>query len=343
MKYRVLGRTGLKVSELCLGTLMLGSWGKNNLDNSELIIKKALQKGINYFDTADSYSNGESETILGTCLKKFNKRDKVIIATKVNSPMGADPNARGSSRRWIIKAVDDSLRRLQTDWIDIYQLHRPDPDTDLEETLSVLQDIVKQGKIRYYGTSTFPVSSLVESQLITKDFGTISPSIEQPPYSLLAREIENEVLPVCQKYRIGVSIWSPLAGGWLSGKISSDADVMTDRSKYWADRYDMTKAVNQNKLQTVIKLNEVCKEFGISLNQLAIAFTLNHPGVTSAIIGPRTIMHLESVMGAVDLKLNNEILNIIDEIIPPGFTISNDDKGYTPLVITNSKLRRRNA
>ncbi|WP_038343437.1 aldo/keto reductase [Acinetobacter sp. A47] len=341
MKYRYLGRTGLKVSELCLGTLMLGSWGKNNYESSELIIKKALNKGINYFDTADSYSNGESEKILGESLKKLKKRDNVIIATKVNTPMGADPNSRGSSRRWITKAVEDSLKRLQTDWIDIYQLHRPDPFTDIEETLSVLNDLVKQGKIRYFGTSTFPVSSLVEAQHITKDFNVISPSIEQPPYSILAREIENEVLPICSKYKIGVAVWSPLAGGWLSGKIKNAADVITDRTKYWGNRYDMSQAKNQKKLEIVLRLNKICEEFNISLNHLAIAFTLNHPAVTSAIIGPRTLDHLDTLVDAVNLNLSVEILDMIDTVVEAGITVSEDDKGYISPAILNPSLRRR--
>ncbi|RON15581.1 aldo/keto reductase [Pseudomonas frederiksbergensis] len=342
MKYRTLGGTGLQVSELCLGTLMLSAWGKNTFDDSDNIIQRALSLGINYFDTADSYSRGESETFLGRSLKKSKKRDRVIIATKVNSPMGADPNSRGSSRRWITKAVEESLRRLDTDWIDIYQLHRPDPNTELSETISTLQDLVQAGKIRYFGTSTFPITTLMQSQWIAETSKRARPMVEQPPYSILARDIEREILPFCEQYKVGASVWSPLAGGWLAGKINSGSDVATERSRYWGDRYDMSKPVNQTKLRIVQQLSQACAKFDIQLNVAAIAFVLNHPGVASAIIGPRTISHLEATIQSVDTQLPAELLDIIDEIVPPGTTVSDDDRGYLPPAITDSNLRRRN-
>ncbi|MFC0708643.1 aldo/keto reductase [Azorhizophilus paspali] len=341
MKYRTLGGTGLQVSELCVGTLMLGAWGKNTFEASEQIIRRALSAGINYFDTADSYSRGESEEFLGRALKNANKRDKVVIATKVNSPMAADPNSRGSSRRWIIRAVEDSLRRLGTDWIDIYQLHRPDPNTELCETIGTLQDLVQAGKIRYFGTSTFPVSSLIESQWFAEKTLRSRPVIEQPPYSILAREVEREVLPVCERYKIGVSVWSPLAGGWLSGKFNNGTDVSTDRSKYWGDRYDMSKAVNHVKLKAVQDLSLVCRDFGVDLNVAAVAFTLKHPAVTSSIIGPRKMEHLESILHAPELVIPVELLDAIDRIVPPGITLSDDDRGFTPQSVVDEKLRRR--
>ncbi|NVN10073.1 aldo/keto reductase [Nguyenibacter vanlangensis] len=341
MKYRVLGASGLRVSQICVGTLMLSSWGRNSFDESEAIIRKALDHGINYFDTADSYARGESEIFLGRALKNAGRRDRIILATKVNSPMGPDPNSRGSSRRWIMRAVEESLKRLGTDWIDIYQLHRPDPCTDLEETVSVLQDLVQAGKIRYFGTSTFPASSLVEAQWVADRRGRSRPLVEQPPYSILAREIEREVLPTCAKYRLGVSVWSPLAGGWLSGKFTSEESVQTSRSRYWGARYDMSKRANQDKLKVVKKLADLCQEFSIELNVAATAFVLNHPAVTSAIVGPRTISHLDASLVAADTKLPAEFLNEIDGIAPPGITISDDDSGYTFPAISETNMRRR--
>ena len=216
MEYRTLGRTGMHVSTFCLGTMVLGAWGNRDEDECQAIVHAALDAGINFIDTADMYAFGESEEIVGRALR--GRRDAVILATKFFNPMGEDPNHRGASRRWIVRAVEDSLRRLDTDWIDLYQVHRPDPDTDLDETLGALSDLVHAGKIRAFGTSTFPAEVLVEAQWMADRRGHVLPSTEQPPYSIFARGIERAVLPTCQRYGLGVLVWAPLNGGWLTGK-----------------------------------------------------------------------------------------------------------------------------
>ena len=221
MEYRTLGRTGVQVSKLCLGTMMFGAWGNPDHDDSIRIIHRALDAGINFVDTADVYSAGESEEIVGKALE--GRRDDVVLATKFYVPMGDDPNHRGGSRRWIISEVENSLRRLGTDWIDLYQVHRPDPDTDIEETLGALTDLVQQGKVRYIGSSTFPAGEIVEAQWIARDRRLERFLTEQPPYSILVRGIELDVLPTGQRHGIGILTYSPLAGGWLSGRWSADA------------------------------------------------------------------------------------------------------------------------
>src|SRR5689334_16598672 len=216
MEFRPLGRTGVQVSPLCLGTMLFGAWGNPDHDDSIRIIHRALDAGINFVDTADVYAAGESEEIVGRALE--GRRDDIVLATKFHGSMGDDPNRKGSSRRWIVREVEDSLRRLRTDWIDLYQVHRPEPDTDVDETLGALTDLVRAGKIRYFGSSTFPAHAIVEAQWVAERRGRERFVTKQPPYSILVRGIEGDVLPVCQQYGIGVLTWSPLAGGWLSGK-----------------------------------------------------------------------------------------------------------------------------
>ncbi|HVT20331.1 MAG TPA: aldo/keto reductase [Mycobacteriales bacterium] len=340
MQMRTLGRTGVKVSPLCLGAMMFGAWGEPDHNESIRIIDRALDAGINFIDTADMYSSGESEEIVGKALKT--KRDSVVLATKFHGAMSFDPNEQGNSRRWIVKEVENSLRRLQTDYIDLYQVHRPSPETDIDETLSALTDLIRAGKVRYIGTSTYPAHEVVEAQFIARERGRERFVCEQPPYSLLVRGIERDLLPVCEQYGMGVIPWSPLAGGWLSGKWRKDgSDNESRRAVLLPDRYDLSIPGNQRKLDAADALANLADKHGMSLIHLAIAFVINHPAVTSAILGPRTMEHLESQLGAADVVLTDEILDEIDAIVPPGVTLHEADRGYDPPAITDASRRRR--
>lgn len=340
MRYRTLGRTGVKVSPLCLGAMMFGAWGNPDHDDGVSIIHAALDAGINFIDTADVYSAGESEEIVGKALN--GRRDDVVLATKVHAPMGEDPNQRGNSRRWIIRECENSLRRLQTDYIDLYQMHRPDPDTDIDETLAALSDLVHQGMVRYVGSSTFPPSEIVEAQWVAERRGRERIVCEQPPYSLLVRGIETEVLPTCQRYGMGVIPWSPLAGGWLSGRWRLGAENLTSRrAQRIPDRYDLSKPENQRKLEAADALAVVAEKAGLSLAVMAVAWVISHPAVTAAIIGPRTREQLTSQLGAADVSLDDEVLDQIDEIVPPGTNFNPADAGYTPPSIASAWRRRR--
>jgi aryl-alcohol dehydrogenase-like predicted oxidoreductase len=352
MDYRSLGRTGMQVSPLCLGAMMFGAWGEPDHDESIRIINRALDAGINFIDTADVYSQGESEVIVGKALA--GKRDEVILATKVHgqmgvpvdAPMGAkgDPNTQGNSRRWIMREVEDSLRRLNTDWIDLYQIHRPDEDTDDEETLSALTDLQRQGKIRAFGSSTFPAHRIVEAQWTAERRGLGRYVTEQPPYSLLVRNIEADVLPTAQKYGMGVIPWSPLAGGWLSGKWRKGAEEPeSSRRDRIPSRFDLSIPENQRKLEAADALARLADDAGLSLIHLAIAFVLKHPAVTAPIIGPRTMDQVESQLGAVDVQLSDELLDRIDEIVPPGTTFNRFDQGYQAPELSDPHARRRRA
>jgi aryl-alcohol dehydrogenase-like predicted oxidoreductase len=303
MEQRILGRTGVSVSSVCLGAMMFGEWGTKDHDESIRIIHRALDAGINFIDTADVYSAGESEEIVGKALSA-GKRDNVVLATKVGFPMGDDPSRRGASRRRIIKGVEDSLRRLNTDWIDLYQIHRPDPNTDIDETLGALSDLVHQGRIRYLGHSTVPASEIVEAQWTAERRGRERFRCEQPPYSILTRAIEHDVLPACRRHGIGVIPYSPLAGGWLSGRYRKDAKITGPASSARpAPRFDISDPANQRKLYAVEQLTKLADEAGMTLIQMAIAFVLRHPAVTAAIIGPRTMEHLESQLAAAEVTL----------------------------------------
>src|SRR3954468_2809202 len=340
MHFRTLGPTGGKVSPLCLGAMMFGAWGNRDHDESIRIIHRALDAGINFIDTADVYSAGESEEIVGKALKG-GRRDDVVLATKFHAPMGEDPNMRGNSRRWIVREVERSLRRLQTDWIDLYQVHRWDVNTDLDETLGALTDLVRAGKVRMIGCSTFPAHVIVESHWVAERRGRERFRCEQPPYSLLVRGIEADVLPVCQDYGMGAIVWSPLAGGWLSGRYRLDADLPeSHRAQRIPQRYDMSLPGNQRKLEAADALARLASEQGLSLVHLALAFVLRHPGVTSAIIGPRTMEHLESQLGAADVQLSDEVLDRIDEIVAPGTTINPTDAGWQNPALDSAARRR---
>jgi len=340
MEHRPLGRTGVSVSKFCLGAMMFGGWGNKDHDESVRIIHRALDAGINFIDTADVYAQGESEQIVGKALAG-GRRDDVILATKVHGAMGEDPNQQGNSRRWIIREVEDSLRRLDTDWIDLYQVHRYDPGTDLEETLGALSDLVHQGKVRYLGSSTFPASAIVEAQWAARDRGLQRFVTEQPPYSILVRAIEADVLPTCARYGMGVMSYSPLTGGWLSGRWRKDTGQQaSSRANRLPERFDLSLPANQRKLDAVEQLAQLAEEAGITLIQLAIAFVLNHPAITAALIGPRTMEQLESQLAGADVVLDEAVLDRIDEIVPPGTTINLADNSWANPALQPAARRR---
>ncbi len=340
MKYRTLGRTGMQVSKLCLGTMMFGSWGNPDEADCHEIVDIALDAGINFVDTADIYDRGVSEEMLGRALK--GRRDEIVLATKFNNPMSDDPNHRGNSRRWIMRAVDDSLRRLQTDWIDLYQVHRPDRFTDIDETLGAMSDLVHCGKVRSIGTSTFPAELLVEAAWVADRRGRERFSTEQPPYSIFTRGIEAGVLPTAESLGLAVLVWAPLNGGWLSGKYRRGGEPSADdRAIRQADHFDWGTAAADRKLDIVEELAGIAEELGRSLAHLALAFTLAHRAVTSAIIGPRTPAQMKSLLGAEDLSLPTPVLDRIDELVPPGTNLNSANAGYVPPALEEPGLRRR--
>jgi aryl-alcohol dehydrogenase-like predicted oxidoreductase len=342
MEHRPLGRTGVLVSELCLGAMMFGDWGTKDHDESIRVIHRALDAGINFIDTADAYSAGESEEIVGKALAG-GRRDDVVLATKVWFPMGEEVNRRGASRRWIMREVEDSLRRLGTDWIDLYQIHRYQPDIDIEETLGALTDLVHQGKVRYIGSSTFPPSAIVEAQWAARDRHLQRVVCEQPPYSILVRGIEAEVLPTCARYAMGVITYSPLAQGWLSGRYRTGSEVQGPVSaarQRLSERFDLSLPANQRKLEAAEALAQLAEGAGMSLIELAIAFVLNHPGVTAAIIGPRTMEQLESQLPAADVVLDPALLDRIDQIVPPGTNLNPVDGGWVNPALQPAARRR---
>ena len=327
MERRILGRTGVSVSKMCLGAMMFGAMGNEDHEESVRIIRAGLDAGINFVDTADVYSRGESEEIVAKALA--GRRDDVILATKFFGTMGTDPNQMGASRRWIIREVENSLRRLDTDWIDLYQIHRPPADSDIDETLSALSDLVHQGKVRYIGHSTFPASQIVEAQWVAKERNRERFISEQPAYSILVRAVEGDVLPTCQRYGMGVISYSPLTGGWLSGRWRmGSGQQSSSRMNRLPERFDIDQPLNQRKLEAVEQLALLAEEAGITLIQMAVAFVLNHPAITSAILGPRTMQHLDSQLAAADVTLSQDVLDRIDEIVPPGTTVNPADNSY---------------
>lgn len=340
MHHRTLGRTGVEVSSLALGTMVLGPWGNTDPDDCTRIVHRALDAGINLVDTADLYGHGGSEEMVGRALA--GRRDEVVLASKFHNPMGEDVNARGNSRRWIVQAVEGSLRRLRTDHIDLYQVHRPDPDTDVEETLAALTDLQRAGKIRYFGSSTFPAHELVEAQWVSERRGLGRFVTEQPPYAIFARGIEADVLPVAQQHRIGVLTWSPLGGGWLSGQYRTGADIpVSERAGLMPGLFDAHAPHNAGKLEAAEQLALLAEEVGVSLIHLALAFVLAHPAVTAPIVGPSSVAQLDSMLGAADLVLGDDVLDRVDEIVPPGTNLTRRDAGYAPPSITDPARRRR--
>jgi aryl-alcohol dehydrogenase-like predicted oxidoreductase len=347
MQYRTLGSTGVQVSSFCLGAMMFGQWGNPDHDDTAAIVRTALDAGVNLIDTADVYSGGESEVIVGKAIA--GRRDDVVLATKVSSPMGPGRNERGASRRWIVKACEASLRRLGTDHIDLYQVHRPDPTADLDETLGALSDLVRAGKIRYAGSSTFAPSAIVRAQWTAERRQRERFVCEQPPYSLLARGIEADVLPTCETYRMGVLAWSPLAGGWLSGRLHQDAAVLSSHRtrtmpfRTTLSHYDLGIPGNRAKLDAVTELAGIAAEAGLTLIQLALAFVTTHPAVTAAIIGPRTAAQLEGQLSAADIVLEPAVLDRIDRVVAPGTDLNPEDTGYAADILADPRRRRRAA
>ncbi|MFK8024214.1 MAG: aldo/keto reductase [Ilumatobacter sp.] len=336
MERRILGRTGVGVSTYGLGTMVLGAWGNTDHDACHRIIHRALDAGINFVDTADVYAAGESEEIVGAALA--GRRDDVVLATKFHNPMGADVNRRGNSRRWINQAVEDSLRRLRTDRIDLYQVHRPDPTTDLAETIDALTDLVRAGKILMWGTSTFPAEDLVDVCRVAERRGVAAAHAEQPPYSILARGIERDVLPVCRRERIGVVTWSPLSGGWLTGKYRRDRPAPAgSRADTNPDHFDTE---NADKFDAVDQLVTIADQAGLTLTQLALAWTIEHPAVTTALLGPRTDAQLDDLLTAVGVVLDDDVLDAIDDIVAPGVDLNPADRGWNPPGLDVAQRRR---
>ncbi|MFE7718747.1 aldo/keto reductase [Nocardia rhizosphaerihabitans] len=339
MQYRSLGRTGVQVSSLVLGAMNFGRLGNSTQDEVTAMVDVALDGGINLIDTADMYGQGESEELISKAIA--GRRDDIVLATKASMPMGEERNHRGGSRRWLVTALDDSLRRLGVDHIDLYQIHRWDPSVGDEETLSALTDLQRAGKIRYFGSSTFPAYRIVQAQWAAREHHLSRYVTEQPNYSILQRGIETHVLPVTQEYGLGVLVWSPLASGWLSGAIRADREITTSRAAFMPHRFDTAIPANQAKMNAVEQLAEVADQAGLTMIQLALGFVTAHPGVTSAIIGPRTMAHLHSQLAAADTVLPADVLDAIDSIVAPGVDLAPEEKHDTPPSLLDASLRRR--
>jgi aryl-alcohol dehydrogenase-like predicted oxidoreductase len=345
MEYRTLGTTGVRVSTHCLGAMMFGSWGNTDVDACVRMVHGALDAGINFVDTADVYSAGESELIVGKALA--DRRDEVVLATKVHGRMGPGKNDEGNSRLWIMREVESSLRRLGTDHIDLYQIHRPEPETALEETLGALTDLQRAGKIRYFGSSTFPGWQLEEAAWVAERNGLSRFRTEQPPYSIFVRQIELDVLPVAQRLGMGVLVWSPLCRGWLTGRYRREAFDRSPEARAarvggrgmgW--QFDESRPEIQRKLDLVEELAKLAAEAGVTMTHMAIAFALAHPGVTSAIIGPRTPEQLEDLLSGADVRLEPSILDAIDELVAPGTLVDENDRGFDPWWLEADARRR---
>jgi aryl-alcohol dehydrogenase-like predicted oxidoreductase len=334
MHYRPLGRTGIKVSPYALGAMMFGvpKIGNPDHDESIRIIHKALAAGINLVDTADVY--GDSEIVVGKALK--GRRDRVVLATKFGRPLGDDPNQRGTSRRWIMTAVENSLRRLQTDYLDVYQIHRLDPDTDIEEVLSALFDLVHSGKVRVIGSSNTPTSVFVEARWVAERRGLHRFRTEQPPYSILNRGIEAEILPLAQRDGVGVLVWGPMAQGMLTGRVRKGQQTDSHRAPLNETFRD------EHRLDIVEQLVALSDEAGLSMPHMAMAFAISHPGVSSAILGSRTMEQLDHLLAGLDVTLTDDVLDRIDEIVPPGTDVGGTlIQAFVPPAIQLTELRRR--
>ncbi|MGW2516843.1 aldo/keto reductase [Streptomyces sp. NPDC001617] len=339
MQYRTLGHTGVQVSSLALGAMNFGRIGRTTQDEATALVDAALEAGINLIDTADMYSAGESEEMVGKAVA--GRRDDIVLATKAAMPMGEERNHQGGSRRWLVTALEDSLRRLGVDHVDLYQIHRWDPNTSDEETLSALTDLQRAGKIRYFGSSTFPAHRIVQSQWAARAHHLGRYVTEQPSYSILQRGVEAHVLPVAEEYGLGVLVWSPLASGWLSGAVREGREVTTSRSAFMPDRFDLTLPYNRARLDAVERLAKVADEAGLTLIELALGFVTAHPAVTAALIGPRTLDHLNAQLAAADTVLSADVLDAIDEIVAPGTDLAAHEKFDTPPALLDPSLRRR--
>ncbi|MFD5294167.1 aldo/keto reductase [Streptomyces mutabilis] len=341
MQYRTLGRTGVQVSSLALGAMNFGAIGRTTQDEATAIVDAALEAGVNVIDTADMYGRGESEEMVGKAVA--GRRDDIVLATKAVLPMSEDRNHRGASRRWLVTALDNSLRRLGVDHVDLYQIHRWDPETGDEETLSALTDLQRAGKIRYFGSSTFPAYRMVQAQWAAREHRLSRYVTEQPSYSVLQRGIEGDVLPVSEQYGLGVLVWSPLASGWLSGAVRAGREITTHRSAVMPERFDPSLPANRARLDAVERLARVADEAGLTLIQLALGFVTAHPAVTAALIGPRTLDHLRAQLAAADTVLPDDVLDAIDEIVAPGTDLAAHEKFDTPPALLDPALRRRRA
>jgi aryl-alcohol dehydrogenase-like predicted oxidoreductase len=339
MQYRTLGRTGVQVSTLALGAMNFGRLGRTTQAEATALVDAALEGGINLIDTADRYGDGESEEMVGKAIA--GRRDDIVLATKAGLPIGDERNHAGSSRRWLVTALDNSLRRLGVDHVDLYQIHRWDPATSDEETLSALTDLQRAGKIRYFGSSTFPAYRVVQAQWAARDNHLSRYATEQPSYSILQRGIEADVLPVAEEYGLGILAWSPLASGWLSGAVRAAREISTHRSALLPERFDTSLPANQARLDAVERLADVAAKADLTMIQLALGFVTAHPGVTSALVGPRTLDHLHSHLAAADTVLSADVLDAIDEIVPPGVDLAPQEKNYTPPALLDPSLRRR--
>ncbi|MEV5488445.1 aldo/keto reductase [Streptomyces bobili] len=339
MQYRTLGHTGVQVSSLALGAMNFGAIGRTTQAEATAIVDAALDAGINLIDTADMYSDGESEEMVGKAIA--GRRDDIVLATKATMPMGDERNHRGSSRRWLVTALDDSLRRLGVDHVDLYQMHRWDPTTSDEETLSALTDLQRAGKIRYFGSSTFPAHRIVQAQWAAREHHLGRYVTEQPSYSILQRGIESHVLPVTEQYGLGVLVWSPLASGWLSGAVRAGREITTSRSTFMPQRFDLTVPANRARLDAVERLAQVADDAGLTMVQLALGFVTAHPAVTSALIGPRTLDHLHAQLAAADTVLSADVLDAIDAVVAPGTDLAAHEKFDTPPALLDPALRRR--
>jgi aryl-alcohol dehydrogenase-like predicted oxidoreductase len=339
MHYRTLGRTGVQVSSLVLGAMNFGTLGRTTPAEATAIVDAALEGGINLIDTADRYGGGESEEIVGQAIA--GRRDDLVLATKASLPMGDERNHQGGSRRWLVTALDDSLRRLGVDHVDLYQVHRWDPRTSDEETLSALTDLQRAGKIRYFGSSTFPAYRVVQAQWAAREHRLSRYVTEQPSYSILQRGVETHVLPVTEQYGLGVLAWSPLASGWLSGAVRAGQEITTSRAALLPERFDLAVPANRARLDAVEQLAKVADEAGLTMIQLALGFVTAHPAVTSAIVGPRTLDHLHAQLAAADTVLSADVLDEIDAIVAPGVDLAPDEKYDTPPALLDPSLRRR--
>ncbi|KOT42630.1 aldo/keto reductase [Streptomyces caelestis] len=339
MQYRTLGRTGVQVSTLALGAMNFGRIGRTTQEEATALVDAALEAGVNLIDTADVYGDGESEEMVGKAVA--GRRDDIVLATKAGLPMGDEPNHRGSSRRRLVAALDDSLRRLGVDHVDLYQIHRWDPATGDEETLSALTDLQRAGKIRYFGSSTFPAYRIVQAQWAAREHRLSRYVTEQPSYSVLQRGIESHVLPVTEEYGMGVLVWSPLASGWLSGAVRRGKDVTTHRSAFMPERFDPALPANRARLDAVERLAGIADAAGLTMIQLALGFATAHPAVTSALVGPRTLDHLHSQLAAADTVLGADVLDAIDSVVAPGTDLAAHEKHDTPPALLDASLRRR--
>jgi aryl-alcohol dehydrogenase-like predicted oxidoreductase len=342
MRYRSLGGTGMQVSAICLGTMAFGG-GNEDPEDCARMVHAAIDGGINFMDTADRYSNSRSEEILGKAL--VGHRDEVVLATKFGLPAGPGINERGGSRRWINRAIEASLRRLNTDYVDLYQLHSPDFSADLDETLGALSDLVHAGKVRALGASNTPPERIVESQWVAERRGHVRFRCEQPQYSLFVRFAEASVFPTLERYGMGAIVWSPLNGSWLTGRYLNDEDVRasSSRAKRSPYRFDLTQPGNQQKYQLLAELSRIAADAGTTVTRLGLAFTLAHPAVTAAIIGPRTFEQVQDLIEGATVELDDAVLDRLDELVPPGSVVNPEDARIVSEGLVEGAARRRPA